>query len=54
MSSKKTNILLHKIERVRHDLNKMALTVDLSSPDMIHRSQELDHLLNEYKAMTSY
>ncbi|MEK4563365.1 aspartyl-phosphate phosphatase Spo0E family protein [Alkalihalobacillus sp. FSL R5-0424] len=54
MSSKTTSKLLLKIEKVRHDLNTMALTLDLSSPDMIHRSQELDHLLNEYKAITSY
>ncbi|MGN7313015.1 Spo0E family sporulation regulatory protein-aspartic acid phosphatase [Alkalicoccobacillus gibsonii] len=54
MSSKTTNTLLHNIERVRHDLNTMALTLDLSSPDIILRSQELDHLLNEYKSMTSY
>ncbi|MEY8749215.1 aspartyl-phosphate phosphatase Spo0E family protein [Alkalicoccobacillus gibsonii] len=53
MSSKTTNTLLHQIERVRHDLNKMALTVDLSSPDIINRSQELDHLLNEYKTITN-
>ncbi|MDQ0207468.1 aspartyl-phosphate phosphatase Spo0E family protein [Alkalicoccobacillus murimartini] len=49
MTSKTTHTLLTNIERVRHDLNVMALSLELSSPDMINRSQELDHLLNEYK-----
>ncbi|MCM2677895.1 aspartyl-phosphate phosphatase Spo0E family protein [Alkalicoccobacillus plakortidis] len=51
MTSKTTHTLLKNIERVRHDLNVMALTIDLSSPDIISRSQELDHLLNEYKSI---
>ncbi|TSB47841.1 aspartyl-phosphate phosphatase Spo0E family protein [Alkalicoccobacillus porphyridii] len=53
MASKTTHTLLSNIERVRHDLNVMALSLDLSSPDMIHRSQELDELLNEYKYHTN-
>ncbi len=46
--------LLKKIEALRKRLNRYGLTHDLVDEEVVHMSQQLDNLLNQYYRIANY
>ncbi|WP_164984996.1 aspartyl-phosphate phosphatase Spo0E family protein [Ammoniphilus sp. CFH 90114] len=46
--------ILEKIEQLRKKMHAMVMIKGMSSPEVLHVSQELDVVLNQYKQLTTH